>query len=305
MRVLAVAVMAVCTASAWAAEGEPAAAVAGPSLAVGTHVAVTIHSGRVLRGRLDARTNAQAIWLVAEAEGMTVGSRIEACDIAKIETSEPVTLPPEIMRFDDWRYGPSGHRVPGAWGHPGLPHRHTVPFVPHHSGGAAAPRGLQPVPAPRGAERGTDASRAVRSLDVFARAANWNSDPQPDGLRVYVVPRSSHGELVPATGSVSVVLAVYRGDWRSPVDRFLVEERWSQPVTAADFGPHGAVLELPYRRIKPESDRDLLPVGVLSVRLGLPGVGTFDARLDDVELRSLAFTRDLRLHGTSNADADR
>lgn len=225
-------------------------------------VAVTTREGRVVRGRIDPRSDDRFLWLVAEAEGIVVASRLTDAQIVRVEPSAAPTLPP---RWSDTQP------------HDGSDSPQTLP--------QAVPAEVVPP---------ADSSR-VKSLAVFAHLENWDDDPQPDGLRLYVVPRSDRGELVRTAGTVTARLAVYRGNWRGSRGRFGNEETWSRPIGRNDFGPHGAVVDLPFRNLQPEQDGEILPLAVLDVRLGVPGQGTFDTRLEDVELRSGAFTRDLRL----------
>lgn len=229
-------------------------------LAPGSHLAVTTTTGRVLLGQLDARTSPHRLWLTAEAEGMTISSLITRGEVLGIAAAEPFALPPRLE-------APSGAIQP--------------PAAPPISANSRRPA-------------------VVRSLTVFAQLANWNGDAEPDGLRVWIQPRAANGAPVAAGGGVTVRLAVFRGDWRGSRGGFRVEEEWFREISAEAAGEAGAVLELPFEKIRPETDRELLSLGVVSVRLSVAGQGTFDAQVEDVSLRSQAFTRDLRLRSQAS-----
>ena len=231
------------------------------SLPAGSALAVTISTGRVIRGNLDPQTDDQHLWLTAEAEGMSISSCLAVADVLKIEPAESLALPPR-------------------------------PQVATQNLSAVV--ALQPVL--------TEEPRTqlpVKSIEVFAELANWNGDAKPDGLRVWIQPRAANGEPVAATGSVSIKLAVFRGNWRGSHGSFREGENWFRELSAAEYGESGAVIDLPFENVHPEADPKLLSLGVLSVRLGVVGQGTFDARVEDVSLRSQAFTRDLRLRPRS------
>lgn len=218
----------------------------------GSVLAVTTATGRIVRGHLDPRTTREHLWLVANAEGMTVGSRLSVADVVQIDAADPVLLPP---------------REPGA--------AEEGDRVSSIEGGRRTSARQPSIRRP-----------PVKSLAVFAQLENWDDDPQPDGLRLYIVPRGPRGEMVPTTGALSIQLAVYRGDWRHSRGRYRDEEQWSREISADEFGPHGAVVDLPFAQVSPETDRELHSLGVLRVRMSVAGEGAFDATLHNVELRS-------------------
>ena len=134
----------------------------------------------------------------------------------------------------------------------------------------------------------------AQSLAVFAHIDNWNGDSKSDGLRVYLRPTDANGEVVQASGTVSVQLNVYRGDVRNTAGRFHEEESWSYELSKNDYDQTGATITLPFRRIQPDSDHEIYALGTLNVRLKIAGQGVLDATLDDVELRKCSITSDLR-----------
>lgn len=225
------------------------------SISHGSTVAVATATGRIVRGQVDRRTSSEYLWLSAEVEGMSIATRLTAADVVNIVPSKPISLPP-----------------PGA---------------------SDAANDVEP-PRVTGGDKVPVARSRVRTLAIFAQLENWDDDPEPDGLRLHLVPRGATGEVIRASGSVSAGLTVYRGDWRSTRGSYREEESWSAEVRATESGPHGAVIDLPFRNIHPEGDRDLQPLGDLRVRFDVAGEGSFDAALDDVELRPFSWTRDMR-----------
>lgn len=125
------------------------------------------------------------------------------------------------------------------------------------------------------------ASKVV-SLDVLAEPANWDADPEADGLRLHLTPRDAFGRTVPVRGQLSAVLETRRlvpGPIPERSDRApKVElERWGQLLGPEDFGPFGVIVELPFDGRR----EDLRGLGVpftLTVRLGIPGQDVLEAK---------------------------
>lgn len=138
----------------------------------------------------------------------------------------------------------------------------------------------------------------VRSLVVEARIANLDRDAEPDGLVVNVVPLDEWGRVVPVDGWVSAELFVrrYRTDrelpWRERERPFDAVERWSERLDARSVGPDGAYVKLPFRRLHPERDLGVAPLGLLRVRLVVRGEGSFEAEDGNVRLRTRSRFRD-------------
>ena len=234
------------------ATAKPAAAAPWSSFATDTDVAVRTHDGRTLRGRIDPRSSDDTLWLAAEAAGITITSTTPAADVLEVVAAAPVTLPPLWTEIIDDRPAPS--------------------------------------PSPAGAP--IAANNRVQSLELFAMPANWDADPEIDGLRVWVLPRNAHGEPVAIGGSLRGELLVETGDARPANRHFAVEERWQRELSTTEFGPEGAVLELPFRHLRPEARTEFPPLGVLQMRLMVPGQGAYDAVLSDVLLTLPSWNRD-------------
>lgn len=209
----------------------------------GSALAVSVPDGRIVRGVIDPRTTDEHLWLTGEVEGMRVGSRLAIADVVRVDSAKPVSLPQR-----------RAHAAPARGG------ERTVPDMTiAESSPPSQPESSQ--------------HRTAQSLAAIAYLENWDDDSEIDGLRLHLSPRDSRGELTPASGSLSVHLAVYRGDWRDQKGRFEQEEHWSQEISADDYGPLGAQVDLPFRRTSPETDPEVLAVGVLRVRFNIAGEG--------------------------------
>lgn len=224
-------------------------------------MAIETIDGRTLVGHLDSPNDAEVVHLRTERPGIVLRSHIPRHQIR------------HIRPYDD------SHvlRIEGQ--------RPTRPFIPPQPSPRLIPPRVEPV------------STRVDVLRVRAWVENWDRDAEPDGLRVLVSPLSETGRMVAANGTLTAELVARRFDYNRERDRLGVVERWSRQLTVRDFGPQGAIVDLPFNRIEPNRDFDLIPVGLLSVRLGVPGDGLFEAAEYDVPLRRPSYIRDeLQLH---------
>ena len=225
------------------------------SYRVGTVLSVKLTNGRVVHGAVDANTTNDQLHLVLEEAGTRVCSILNSGDIQRIQLEHPRET--RTQEYD----------------------RVSAPAV--------RPR---PIQENATSPSGTPAS----SLAAFAHVDNWNGDPKSDGLRIFLRPTGANGELVQATGTVSIQLYVYRGDVRNTAGRLHEEESWSYELTESDYHRSGATITLPFRKIQPENDHEVYSLGTLNVRLKIAGQGVLDATLDDVVLRKNSITSDLR-----------
>ncbi|QDU90392.1 hypothetical protein Pla175_37960 [Pirellulimonas nuda] len=152
--------------------------------------------------------------------------------------------------------------------------------------------GVGPELLPFHPDRSTWGDAVVRSLEVLAAPGSWDADPQIDGLRLWVRPRGADGGYTNVAGSLRCELRVESGDPRTHQRGFAVTERWRRELTLDDYGPEGAVVELPYSRLRPEQRSEFPRLGVLSVRMVVPGEGVIDALVTDVPLAAPSFNRD-------------
>lgn len=146
-------------------------------------------------------------------------------------------------------------------------------------------------------ERLANRDTRVRSLEISAGPINWDEDAAIDGLRLYVLPLNTAGEIVPAGGTLNVELVARRFSNYREDDTISAVERWSRQIKAKDFGPDGAVVDLEFDRIEPEKDFNLIPVGQLNVEYGISGQKVLRATQVEVWFRPPSYIRDeLQLH---------
>jgi hypothetical protein len=129
----------------------------------------------------------------------------------------------------------------------------------------------------------------VRTLQAQGELANFDADADFDGIRIYLQPSDGQGNRPAVEGMVSVELQAQRLGRHGEPTRYETVERWSQAISAADYSAGSAVLQLPFRSFNPNS-AEYAPLGIISVRLGVASVGTFDAVIHDVPLRQLTIT---------------
>ena len=142
----------------------------------------------------------------------------------------------------------------------------------------------------------TTGATRVTSLQIEACLAQWDADPQPDGLRVWVFPLDAGGKIVPVHGQLDLTLVgttqpIAGAAWQK-TPRFPELERKSQLVRHSDFLAGPAVYQVPFSRAQPDYDLQLAWPGLLHARLRVPSVGAFDASAAGLELREFSPFRD-------------
>jgi hypothetical protein len=129
--------------------------------------------------------------------------------------------------------------------------------------------------------------------------ANWDADVETDGLIIDIAPLDGDGCLIPSNGTLTVELF---GQQRRTLDlapqsggaTLELVERWTREISAADFGPNGVRLKLPYGAIHPELRPDWLAwwYGLVHMRLAIPGQGVFEGSRDGVRMLPFSPNRD-------------
>jgi hypothetical protein len=242
---------------------------------------VELASGRKFTGVVDVRTNEQQLVLRFTRGTATLKRPIEWSRVVKAtvdgEAIEPGKLRETAMAM---RVEGSGFRVQGT----GNSEQATGAREQEPGAGNQLPAELLP------------ASR-VTSVTFDARLANWDWDVETDGLILEILPISADGYLTPTSGTAEIEL--FAPQKRSfdlvPLsggDTLERVERWTKRVDLADFGVNGARLKLPFGAVHPEFDLDWIGVGLVHVRLVVPGDGVFDDSLDGLRIRPYAPLRD-------------
>ena len=142
----------------------------------------------------------------------------------------------------------------------------------------------------------------VRMLEIDSWAANWDSDPQWDGIVVQIRPLDRLGRLVPAAGTIDVVLEAYLPH-QMPIYQSQRSVRpigrWRKAVDRSDYGPDGAVVFLEFQNYRPErpgtrrhADQSIHRLGEVHARMTVGGAGVFPASAGTVRIRRFGPVRD-------------
>jgi hypothetical protein len=161
----------------------------------------------------------------------------------------------------------------------------------------ASPR-PQELPAPVTVLRPTPIpATTVSSIRIEAWLANWDADVETDGLVVQLTPLDEIGQAVAISGTAEVELFAARqrkfheapqsGGWMTEL-----MQRWSENLEPEQLGASGMLLRLPFTAVHPEFDRGVDGMGLVHVRLTVPGSGVFEQSLDGVRLRNWSPVRD-------------
>jgi hypothetical protein len=228
-------------------------------------VEIETTGGRKLVGHLEPDSDTRAVYLRSEQPGIVLRSRVPGSTIRRIGRYDGS----QVLRLDR-----STQRQPGI----------SRPVDVE----APSTLSMQSVSATH---------RRVQTLRIEAWPENRDSDAEHDGLRLVVTPLSTQGVPVAVRGTLSLKLIARRFSGVRIDDTVGVVEEWSRQLTTDDFGPNGAVIDLPFRKFDPERDLDVIPVGLLQARLGISGQGCFDAPPVEIWLRPTSYIRDeLQFH---------
>ncbi len=262
-------------------------ALAGTNHSSATEVTVQLSSGRVFRGAVDARTDADRLWLRFSMES---GFLIRPIDWRRVVSATQGDRP---LTHDELRQIADQLKDAAT-----LDSEHTIGIERSNSGGVP----VEPLPVPNGQAEPPPPSPQprVRSLKIDAAVANWDDDVEVDGLLVNVYPLDDYLWPLPVDGTLDVELfrRVTQELGNPPnqgLHAFPALERWSRRVLLEDFGPFGAVYKLEFHpAYHPDFGRgfDSARLGLLHARLNAPGHGTFDATATDVEIRPYSAFRD-------------
>ena len=213
-------------------------------------VEVQTTDGRKLSGVVDARTDAQQLWLRLEEEGIILSTSVEwnMVGMATIDGRE--------VTAEELRQQANQLASPQAKGF-------LVEYGP-------ALKSIQTQDLPDGVGR-------ITSLEIEARLVNLDRTVEPDGFEIAIAAIDDLGQQVPVRGNLYIRLQGERNVHHSGRIRFEDLERWSQPVSPHDFEDGVAVYAVKFRDFAPEFDDELRPEAQLNVRLGVFGQGNYSA----------------------------
>lgn len=244
--------------------------------ATGTIAVVKLKSGPFVSGMIDAKTNDTSITLRSEADGIQLQASFDWTDILAAKIGE------KVYGVEDLKTVAAKTRSVG---------KSFSEIVPAKYSATTETELLnaQPV-APVFDLR-------VQALSIHAELANWDADPECDGLRVYVTPYNAVGQLVPIDGDITLVLtsqfqAVATNHARRVTEGFREIADARHLVRKADFARGPAVYTIPFDKYYPEKEFNMVPLGILTARLGVNTQGAFNASATDVVLRYPTYLRD-------------
>lgn len=258
-----------------------------PAARAAGNVTVEVLSGRTFTGQLDARTSDERLWLRLGTNSVSVLRPIEWPRIVRLDVGGTSLLGEELP-----------DRLAEVWQ---ITNRPPQPGEPpddaaHQPEQTTASLARDPMSAPEldYRVRHDDFRKAsrVQFIRVDAYVANWNASPEVDGIVVEVSPYDQYGEVVPVHGTLHVELVGARGGTQSPRRRPVRLADWVRSVDPARFGPWGAVYRLPFQAVHPDFDFSVGPIGMVLVRLSVPGQGTFEATVSDARIRPYSAFRD-------------
>lgn len=236
-------------------------------------VTVELTSGWNHSGHVDTKTNNETLWLRKVAGRTTVRKGIDWQDIKLVVHGEKKLTAEDALNVCQQL----------------ATHHEDTPIA--QSGPRLSLLAADPLVFP---------NPSVSSVSAHAEIGNFDRDADVDGLIVLVAP-SDGFDLIPTTGILEVELLAER---RLPTSsrlrrsRFDRIGRWTRQVKLSDFRSDGAVFKLPFQQIRPGRNSDLLPDGLVNVRLKVPGVGAFDSA--DHWVRLSPFSRFLDRHYLSS-----
>jgi hypothetical protein len=216
-------------------------------------VVVWLEDGRMLAGQVDPRTNDERLWLRTSSPTFVVATSAAWTHIKAVNANGTRMSCDEFAkRVDEFR-----------------PQQADANLL-HKPAGAADTHVTTAVARP--AQQPNGATRVV-SLDVEARVANWDQDPETDGVEIRVFPRNTLGDVVPVSGQITATL-IARNQLPAPDPKAFPQlGRWSLQADSNDFATSGAVYRLPFRGTHPDDDFSLEPYGLIEVSFYVFGQG--------------------------------
>jgi hypothetical protein len=257
-----------------------------PQLLAGEPISVELQNGHVVQGEADEQTDDLRLWLRRETEGIQLTSGFAWNQVRQVNSGGKAFLGRDFLAAADAikSAGKSYQQLPYATrGDQSIQQ-------------ASVESEILPKPVSERFHRKA-VERRVKTLYIEAYLAQWDGDPQADGLRVFVYPLAADGELVPVNGQIDLFLLgeIERatGVVGNPtLPQFRELERNSQLVAAGDFIRGAAMYELPFRQFHPDFYFDVARQALVHARLGVPGQGLFLASDANVQLRGFSRIRD-------------
>ena len=230
-------------------------------------VTLLLRDGRRISGALTPRTDSRTVWLQSASGSIVIASGFDWQQVRG------------VLHEDRWLTSAECERlvtqVVTAARNGDTDRPHPLAAVPGSEHSLMAVERLPSDPTPR-----------VASLHIEAILANFDSDAEPDGLRVLVTALDARGLPVLVDGQLELSLTADtqfrrggRHDTRSlPLRQHLGE--WTRRLEHTCQRSGAALVLLEFPGPVDIHEADVSPWGVLSARLGVPGQGAFDATAD-------------------------
>jgi hypothetical protein len=275
-----------------------------------TPVTITLTNGRSVSGFVDSRTSEQELWVRRIEPSIVLRNGYDWGRIAGVEYQDKKLSSEEFRQLAPglatkltkkfWAkfWTMTVASIPdGEFETPGSPQPAWISTPISDSSDPTSPLSpvpLHPVP-----------PAPVVSLRIDARLANWDNDPEPDGLLVAVTPFDPAGLPVATSGQIQFTLigqnvsyGSYFGDrtYGAGQSRPLFPElaRQSFLVHPADFASGPAIYMVPFRTYFPQFNDEIGSQAVLTARLLIPGQGAVQASDDRINIRPPNWVRDER-----------
>jgi len=256
--------------------------VAVTSRSGGEELRVSLASGREFAGQVDARTDADRLWLRSEGTAIEVVRPIDWQRITGAKLGGRQLGIAELKQMADQLKSPS-----------------TVKALRLRSdeGDDISEDGSQKETRAGQAQTAAVAASPIRSVNFDAQIANWDGDVEPDGLLIHLFPLDGNGGMTPVSGTLWVELIAPRRRKYHEVPHGRgqsIEQigRWSRTVNPTDFTTRGVTVKLPFQATHPAFDSDVGSHSLVHARLTVPGHGVFEHSIDGVRVRSFSPLRD-------------
>lgn len=259
-------------------------------------VAVELASGRRFAGQLDPRSDKNALRLRFERGSASVVRPIEWHRVIHAEMEGEAVPVQDLLDVvaNMERISPSSDNSHGT----------TTPLPAPRSAVAPredATRSQSDRPAPTRPTTRPVRSEMPRVSSILADAwlANWDRDVENDGIVVQVIPLDASGRAMAVSGKLEVVLIgprvrTFNEAPRARGFKFDHLGHWVRTVRAGASHEERVAYELPFQATHPEFDSRLGSHAFVSVRLTVPGSGTFQRTIDHVRIRPNSPLRDYK-----------
>lgn len=259
-------------------------ATTGVANAADDSLTVTVQSGRTFRGLLDAKTDAQRLWIRSGRDGVTIERPIAWTSVREASRSG-TAVAQDLLIAEAVRL-----RAARSVAEPVF-----VTKLPPVAAKPTADRaaGLQLWRVAKEPVTFSDAPDAtVRWIEIDAYLANWDADVEADGLVLDLEALNAAGETIPADGTLTVELFGERVPPLSRGNAFPMLGNWTRQVTAADFGRGTLRLRLDFQGVHPDFNTVAGRFALAHVRFSVPGQGTFEASKDGLTLQGFSPVRE-------------